>query len=69
MDIQQIPQEWIDTFTDLSNRRLLKPSINYEVLFSLPALYSKPLHTLNLGTVAFPSGHIVTCDPLVAFPS
>lgn len=47
MNIQQIPQEWIDNFNDLSNRGLLKPSVIYDVFLSLPTLYGKPMHTLK----------------------
>ncbi len=68
MNIKEIPQKWIDTFNRLGSEGVWKPTVDYQDLFNRDELMGKPLFTLPMGTVNFPTGQLTCCDPLIMLP-
>lgn len=61
--MSQFPSaEWLELYQ--SKESLLNAYSNFNEYFSEKELYNRPLHHINMGTVNFPSGEIIVCDPL-----
>ncbi|MFR6110759.1 MAG: hypothetical protein ACLUIQ_04655 [Dialister invisus] len=44
---------------------MLAPAVDYEELFAKSEFQGKKLFLFSMGTVTFPTGKIIVCDPLV----
>jgi hypothetical protein len=56
-------KEWLENYEQ--KKYLLVPENNLSEYFTSDEIAGKKIHLLNMGTVNFPTGNILVCDPLV----
>lgn len=61
--MSQFPSaEWLELYKEKTP--LLKAYSDFNAYFSSPEYLRKKLEHINMGTVSFPTGEIIVCDPL-----
>ena len=58
-------EKWVKAYEKLKKEGMLAPSVDYEELFAKSEFQGKKLFLFSMGTVTFPTGKIIVCDPLV----
>lgn len=58
----QLSDEWIEAYEN--NKYLLKSPSNFTAYFNSSKVANIPIDNLTIGSVNFPSGEVVVCDPL-----
>lgn len=58
-------EKWVKAYEKLKKEGMLAPAVDYEELFAKSEFQGKKLFLFSMGTVTFPTGKIIVCDPLV----
>ena len=58
-------EKWVKAYEKLKKEGMLAPAADYEELFAKSEFQGKKLFLFSMGTVTFPTGKIIVCDPLV----
>ena len=58
-------EKWVKAYEKVKREGMLAPSVDYEELFAKSEFQGKKLFLFSMGTVTFPTGKIIVCDPLV----
>lgn len=57
-------KKWLEKYEQIKNN--LKPISKLDEYFTQNKICGKNMHLLDIGTVNFPTGEIIVCDPLVS---
>ena len=58
-------KEWLDKYEAVKEK--LRCTIDLDAYFTEKEIGGTPIDTLEIGSVSFPTGEVVVCDPLVEF--
>lgn len=58
-------EKWVKAYEKLKKEGMLAPAVDYEELFAKSEFQGKKLFLFSMGTVTFPTGKVIVCDPLV----